>query len=53
LAETAKADRVDALARLLVVDKWTDRTATVLTTAAPDPARLLALGLATPEYAVH
>jgi uncharacterized protein (DUF1800 family) len=53
LAEAAKADRVDALARLLVVDKWTDRTATVLTTAAPDPGRLLALGLATPEYAVH
>jgi uncharacterized protein (DUF1800 family) len=53
LAEAAPGDRPDALARLLVVDAWTDRTAAVLAAAARDPRRLLALGLATPEYAVH
>jgi uncharacterized protein (DUF1800 family) len=53
LTEAAKADRLDALGRLLVVDKWTDRTAAVLAPAAAKPQRLLALGLATPEYAVH
>jgi uncharacterized protein (DUF1800 family) len=53
LAETAKGDRLDALARLLVVDGWTDRSAAVLSGAAAEPARQLALGLATPEYTVH
>ncbi|MFI5493800.1 DUF1800 family protein [Actinoplanes sp. NPDC051859] len=50
---TARADRPDALARLLVVDAWTARTRTVLATAAGDPRQLLTLGLASPEYAVH
>jgi len=45
-------DRVDALADLLVIDAWTDRTRTALT-GIKDPRRLLALGLASPEYAVH
>ncbi|MFG1603389.1 DUF1800 family protein [Actinoplanes sp. NPDC049265] len=45
-------DRLDALARLLVVDAWTDRTRAALT-AVPDPRKLLALALATPEYTVH
>ncbi|MGW4948120.1 DUF1800 domain-containing protein [Actinoplanes sp. NPDC004185] len=53
LADTGRDDRVEALARLLVVDTWTDRTAAVLRAAATDPRRLLALGLASPEYAVH
>ncbi|MFI5896862.1 DUF1800 family protein [Actinoplanes sp. NPDC051513] len=53
LAEAATADRLDALARLLAVDAWTGRTAAVLTPAAKDPRRLLAIGLATPEYTVH
>jgi uncharacterized protein (DUF1800 family) len=53
LAEAATGDRLDALARLLVVDAWTDRTAAVLKPAAADPRQLLALGLATPEYTVH
>jgi uncharacterized protein (DUF1800 family) len=53
LAGAARNDRLDALARLLVVDAWTDRTRAVLTGAAGDPRRLLALGLATPEYTVH
>jgi uncharacterized protein (DUF1800 family) len=53
LAQAGKSDRLDALARLLVIDKWTDRTAAVLTPAAQEPQRLLALGLSAPEYAVH
>jgi uncharacterized protein (DUF1800 family) len=53
LTAAARTDRLDALARLLVVDAWTDRTAAALSGAAADPRRLLALGVATPEYAVH
>ena len=45
-------DRLEALADLLVVDGWSDRTRAALTGLA-DPRRLLALGLASPEYAVH
>jgi uncharacterized protein (DUF1800 family) len=52
LSEAAEADRLDALARLLAVDAWTGRTAAVLKPAAKDPRRLLAIGLATPEYTV-
>jgi uncharacterized protein (DUF1800 family) len=46
------AQRVDALARMLVVDGFTARTTEVLQTVAADPRRLLALGLASPEYTV-
>jgi uncharacterized protein (DUF1800 family) len=46
------AQRPDALARLLVVDAFTDRTRAVLAQAAGDVRRLIALGLASPEYAV-
>lgn len=53
LGDAAQGDRLDALARLLVVDAWTGRTGAVLREAARDPRRLLALGLASPEYAVH
>jgi uncharacterized protein (DUF1800 family) len=42
---------VDALARLLVVDGFTDRSRAVLK-AARDPKTLLTLGLASPEYVV-
>lgn len=45
-------DRLDALATLLVVDTWTDRTHAALRDVR-DPRKLLALGLASPEYAVH
>jgi uncharacterized protein (DUF1800 family) len=45
-------DRLDALADLLVVDTWSDRTRTALSPV-KDPRKLLALGLASPEYAVH
>jgi uncharacterized protein (DUF1800 family) len=53
LSEAAAGDRLDALARLLVVDAWTGRTAAALRPALGDPRRLLALALATPEYTVH
>jgi uncharacterized protein (DUF1800 family) len=44
--------RLDALARLLVVDEWTDRTRAALQAASSDPHRLLTVGLASPEYTV-
>ncbi|HEV7707166.1 MAG TPA: DUF1800 domain-containing protein [Asanoa sp.] len=47
------AGRPDALARLLVVDGWTDRTRKVLADAAGKPERLLQLGLVSPEYTIH
>jgi uncharacterized protein (DUF1800 family) len=46
------SDRLDVLARMLVVDAWTDRTRAALTPV-KEPRRLLALALATPEYTVH
>ena len=51
LTAVPDAQRPDALARLLVVDGFTARTRDVLA-AARDPRKLLALGLASPEYAV-
>jgi uncharacterized protein (DUF1800 family) len=44
--------RIDVLARLLVVDAFTTRTRDVLSGATGDPRRLIALGLASPEYQV-
>jgi uncharacterized protein (DUF1800 family) len=44
--------RPTALARLLVVDAFTDRTRAALEPVAADPRKLLALGLASPEYAI-
>lgn len=52
LAAAPEAGRVDALARLLVVDAWTDRTRAALTPLAADPERLVAAGLVSPEYTV-
>jgi uncharacterized protein (DUF1800 family) len=52
LTAVPAAQRIDALARLLVVDAFTARTTEVLKTVANDPRKLLALGLASPEYAV-
>jgi uncharacterized protein (DUF1800 family) len=46
------AQRPDALARLLVVDRFSERTHAVLAGAATNPRRLLTLGLASPEYIV-
>ncbi|MDG4823992.1 DUF1800 domain-containing protein [Asanoa sp. WMMD1127] len=53
LRAAPEAGRPDALARLLVVDTWTERTRAVLAGAAAKPDRLLQLGLVSPEYTVH
>jgi uncharacterized protein (DUF1800 family) len=52
LAGGSPDERLAALARLLVVDAWTDRTRTALREAAGDGRRMLAVGLASPEYTV-
>jgi uncharacterized protein (DUF1800 family) len=52
LTAVPAAQRPEALARLLVVDTFTDRTRAVLAKSAADVRRLIALGLASPEYAV-
>jgi uncharacterized protein (DUF1800 family) len=52
LASGSTDDRLAALARLLAVDAWTDRTRAALVSAASDPRRLLTVGLASPEYTV-
>jgi uncharacterized protein (DUF1800 family) len=53
LAAAPVAGRADALARLLVVDKWTPRTRAQLDAVAKDTRKLIALGLSSPEYSVH
>ena len=53
LTAVPAAQRADALARLLVVDGFTERTRAVLAPARDDVRRLITLGLASPEYAVH
>jgi hypothetical protein len=52
LSAVRDEQRVDALARLLVVDAFTARTREALAGAVSDPRRLLALALASPEYTV-
>jgi hypothetical protein len=52
LAGGSAESRTDALARLLAVDAWTDRTLAGLRAAGTEPRRLLALGLVSPEYVV-
>ncbi|GGM56879.1 DUF1800 family protein [Dactylosporangium sucinum] len=52
LTSVPRPQRVAALARLLVVDRFTDRTTAALAAVAGDPRKLLALGLASPEYAI-
>jgi len=51
LAAAPEAGRPEALARLLVVDGWSEATRKVLESA-KDPRRLLTMGLASPEYTV-
>ncbi|WP_433613268.1 DUF1800 domain-containing protein [Dactylosporangium sp. CA-139114] len=53
LTAVPAAQRPMALARLLVIDAFTDRTLAALTPAANDARRLLTLGLASPEYAIN
>ena len=50
LAAVPAAQRPDALANLLAIDGFTDRTRAVLT---EQPARMIALALASPEYTVQ
>jgi uncharacterized protein (DUF1800 family) len=50
LAAVPTAQRPDAVANLLAIDGFNDRTRTVLT---EQPARMLALALASPEYTVQ
>ncbi len=50
IADEPSAARIDALADLLAVDGWTQRTRQALDTAAGDPARLTTLALISPEY---
>jgi uncharacterized protein (DUF1800 family) len=52
LAAAPEAGRAEALARLLVVDSWSERTRKVLSTA-KEPRRMLVLGLVSPEYTVQ
>lgn len=51
LAAAPEAGRPEALARLLVVDGWSEATRKVLVST-KDPRRLLVIGLASPEYTV-
>ncbi|MEV1145837.1 DUF1800 domain-containing protein [Micromonospora sp. NPDC049799] len=44
--------RPEALARLLVVDRWSARTRAALAPLAGEPRRLLTAGLVSPEYTV-
>jgi uncharacterized protein (DUF1800 family) len=53
LAAAPANQRPDALARLLSVEAFTDRTREVLAGATGQPRRMLALALACPEYTVH
>ncbi|HEX4018284.1 MAG TPA: DUF1800 domain-containing protein [Frankiaceae bacterium] len=50
LANEPSAQRLDALADLLALDSWSERSRRALAGASGDPARLAALGLISPEY---
>jgi uncharacterized protein (DUF1800 family) len=52
LAAGTEQAKLAALARLLCVDAWTDRTTAALRLAINDPRRLLSVGLISPEYCV-
>jgi uncharacterized protein (DUF1800 family) len=52
LAAAPATGRFDALARLLVIDAWTERTRAALTPLVDRPERLLAAALVSPEYTV-
>ncbi|MER7455948.1 DUF1800 domain-containing protein [Micromonospora sp. NPDC126480] len=52
LAAAPRDGRPDALARLLVVDGWSERTRTALVPLAGEPRRLIVAGLISPEYTV-
>jgi uncharacterized protein (DUF1800 family) len=50
IADEPAGSRADAVAHLLAVDGWTARTRAALAAAGGNPARQVALALASPEY---
>jgi uncharacterized protein (DUF1800 family) len=50
VASSAPSQRIDAVAHLLGVDAFSDRTATALREVVADPKQLLTLALIAPEY---
>jgi hypothetical protein len=52
LADGTEQAKLAALARLLCVDSWTERTTAALRLDIGDPRRLLSVGLISPEYCV-
>lgn len=52
VADTPAATRVDAVAHLLALDHFTDRTRAALALAKGDPAQLVATALISPDYLV-
>jgi uncharacterized protein (DUF1800 family) len=50
VADEPAAARPDAVAHLLALDGWTSRTRTALAAAKGNPARLVTLGVLSPEY---
>lgn len=52
-AVSAAKDRPDAVAGLLGIEAWTNRTLGALKDAATDPPRLVTLALVSPEYVVR
>ncbi|WP_232303537.1 DUF1800 domain-containing protein [Pseudofrankia sp. DC12] len=50
IADEPASGRADAVAQLLSVDGWTTRTRAALAATGGNPARLVALGLLSPEY---
>jgi uncharacterized protein (DUF1800 family) len=53
VTETTSSDRLDAVAYLLGVGGWSDRSAAVLKQNVSNPPVLVAVALNTPEYLVH
>jgi uncharacterized protein (DUF1800 family) len=53
VTDTAPASRIDAVAHLLGIDAFTDRTRSALADLAGNPTELVGLALLSPEYAVN
>ncbi|HEU5333908.1 MAG TPA: DUF1800 domain-containing protein [Actinocrinis sp.] len=53
VADASPASRIDAVAHLLGIDAFSDRTRAALADAAGAPAELVSLALLSPEYAVN
>lgn len=52
ISSVRASSRLDALAATLGVDRWSDRTAAVLSESITKPPELVVLGLISPEYVV-